>query len=168
VLTTDRQVADLVGRACRKNVDAPLAEVVLRAALQLDRLGRVGGQTRRILTETVLQLAGRHLHARDLDFPIAVEIDHRVRPRPPALLDELRLRGRRLGHRSCDVARVHQSLCAERFAIADEEVHGRDHGLTFRAVAHPAFLVGEFHVFLSRRRALAGRPPAAVPVSRSC
>ena len=152
VLAANRKVADLVGRAGREDVDAALGVIGLRIGLQLDRLRRVRRQSLGVIREPVLQLARRHLHARDLDVVVTVEVDHGVGLRPPALAHQLRLRGRRLCHRARDVPGVDEALRPERLAVPDQQIHrGSDRGAV-GAVAHPDLFVGELHRSSSRPR----------------
>lgn len=101
--------------------------------------------------EAQLQVAREDLELRDLDGFLAVEAElgeHRVHA---AALGqrEVALERRGRGDGGADVARFHQPLGAERFAVAHQEVHRLLHGRPVAAVHHGFFFIAQVHGLVS-------------------
>ncbi|MNQ79488.1 hypothetical protein D3C85_944340 [compost metagenome] len=97
--------------------------------------------------EAQLQVAREDLELGNLDGLLAVEAEfgeHRVHA---AALGErevaLERRGR--GDGGADVARLDQSLGAEGFAVAHQQVHRLLHGRSVAAVVHGFFFIAQMH-----------------------
>ena len=152
MLALHRHVADLVGRAGREHVDAAAAEEFFALLLLLGEIVRNALDAPLLVVDAGDELTGIGHHPRHLDDLGTVEIEFRI-DRVKSLLDEFTHRRRRGVEGARDIVGLDQAFGAERFAIANQQVHRARLGAAVRAVEHRLLVVGQFH---------RGSPPYAV------